>query len=76
MLFFSRPPDGGDGWRISALGDVTGRAPRPDVAVYYDWTVEGGLGPPVVIKNSSELDSLIADDTSITLLAMNCLTTS
>lgn len=76
MLFFSRPPGGADGWRITALGDVTGQAPRPDVAVYYDWTASSGLGPPVVIMDSGELDALISDGTSITLLAMECLTPS
>lgn len=73
ILFFSRLPGSDDGWRITALGDVTGTAPRPDVVVYYDWTPASGLGPPVVVLNPDDLNVLQGDDTSVTLIGMTCI---
>jgi hypothetical protein len=73
MLFFSRLPAGDDGWRITALGDVTGTAPRPDVVVFYDWTPSSGLGPPVVVLDPDDLEVLQGDETSVTLIGMNCI---
>jgi len=73
ILFFSRLPGSDNGWRITALGDVTGTAPRPDVLVYYDWTPATGLGPPVVVLNPDDAKVLQGDDTSVTLLGMTCV---
>ena len=61
------------GWRITALGDVTGTAPRPDVVVYYDWTPSSGLGPPVMVLNPDYLKFLEGDDMSVTLVGMKCI---
>jgi len=68
VLFFSRPPGSGDGWRIMTQP----MGPQAPEAVYYDWTPATGLGPPVAIPSAAEQTTLRHSSTMV--ITMRCAT--